>query len=84
MVKVWYGPYGSYNKLSLLVRYIFFLGTYIFVVKKKYHVVGTVPKSIRKIKERTKIDTPNKHIYDLSLSWLGTDTSVKNGEVKLV
>jgi len=37
----------------------------------KYHTVGTVPKSIRKIVERGKIDTPNTQIHDRSLSWLG-------------
>jgi len=39
---------------------------------KKYHTVGTVPKSNRKIVERGKIDIPNTQIYDRSFSWLGT------------
>jgi hypothetical protein len=35
----------------------------------KYHTVGTVPKSKRKIIEtKTKIDTSNTHIQDRSLS----------------
>jgi len=33
---------------------------------------------------RGKIDTPNTYIHDRSLSWLGTDTSVKCGGIKLV
>jgi hypothetical protein len=37
-----------------------------------------------KIIERSKIDTPSTQIHDLSLSWLGTDTSIKSGGVKLV
>ena len=30
--------------------------------------------------ERCKIDTPDTHISDRSLSWLGTGTSIKRGE----
>jgi hypothetical protein len=37
------------------------------------------PKSIRKIVERCKIDTPYTELYDRSLSWLSTDTSIKSG-----
>ena len=38
---------------------------------KNYH---TVPKSIKKILiERGKIDTPNTHIHDRTLSWLCID-----------
>jgi hypothetical protein len=44
---------------------------------KKCHTFGTVPKSNRKIIEKGKMDTPNKQIHDHSLSWLGTDTSIK-------
>jgi len=44
----------------------------------KHHAVGTVPKSNRKT------DTTNTHIHDLSLSWLGTDTTIKSGRVKLL
>jgi hypothetical protein len=33
--------------------------------------------------ERDKIDTHNKHIHDCSFSWLGRDTSIKSGSVKL-
>ena len=50
----------------------------------KYHTVGTVPKFNRKIQYRGKTDTPNTQIHDNSLSWLGTVTSIKDGEVKLV
>jgi hypothetical protein len=31
-----------------------------------------------------KIDIRNTHIHDRSLSWLGTDTSMKNGGIKVV
>jgi hypothetical protein len=51
---------------------------------KKYHTVKTVLKSTRKIVERVKIDTLNTKIQDCSLSWPGTGTSIKSGEVKLV
>jgi len=53
-------------------------------VRKKCHTVGTVPKFKNNIEERDKIDTTNTQIHDRSLSWLGTDTSIKTGEVKLV
>jgi hypothetical protein len=46
-------------------------------MKKKYHTVGTFHKSNRKIVERGKIDTTSKQIHDHSLSWLGTNTSIK-------
>jgi hypothetical protein len=46
--------------------------------------VGTIPKSNIKIVERGKIDIPKTQIHDYSLSWLGTDTSIKSGGVKLV
>jgi hypothetical protein len=49
---------------------------------KKYHTVGTVPKSNGKIVESGKIDTHNTH--DRSLSWFGSGTSIKSGRVKLV
>ena len=45
----------------------------------KIHIVTTVPKS-----NRGKIDTPNPHIHDRSLPWLGAGTSVKSGGIKLV
>ena len=51
---------------------------------KNYHTVGTFQKSNRKIVERAKIETFYKQIHDWSLSWLGTDTSVKSDRVKLV
>ena len=55
-------------------------------MKKTYHTVETIPKSNRKFVDRSKIDAPNIEIQDISLSWLGTytDTSIKNGGVKLV
>ena len=51
---------------------------------KKYHTVGTIPKSNTKIVENDKIVAPNTQIHDRSLSWLGTDISIKSGRVKLV
>ena len=51
----------------------------------KYHTVGTIPKSIKTIVERVKIETPNNtHIHDIIVSWLGTGTSITSGGVKLV
>jgi hypothetical protein len=50
---------------------------------KKYHTVGIIPKSNIKILERGKIYTSNTQIHDRSLSFLGTDTSIKSGGVKL-
>ena len=38
----------------------------------KYHSVGTISTSNRKIVERGKIDTLSTHIHDRSLFWLGT------------
>ena len=46
---------------------------------KKYHTVGTIPKSNIKIVKRGKIDTPNTQIHDWSIFWLGTGTSIKRG-----
>ena len=40
----------------------------------KYHIVGTVPKSIPKTVEKRKIDTLSKQIHDHSLSWFATST----------
>ena len=51
--------------------------------KKKYCTVETVRRSNRKIIERDKINMPNTHIHDHLLSWLGTDTPIKSGRVKL-
>ena len=54
------------------------------IKNKTYHIVGTVPKSNKKIVKGGKIDTPNTHTHESSLSWLGTDTSIKSGRVKIV
>jgi hypothetical protein len=43
---------------------------------RKYHAVGTVPKSNIKIIERGKIDMPNTQIHARSPTWLGTYTSI--------
>ena len=44
--------------------------------KKKYHTVEANPKSKRKVVHRDKMDTTK------TLSWLGTNTSIKSGGVK--
>ena len=36
---------------------------------KKYHTVGTVPKSTRKNVDKGKIDTSNKQIHNPILAW---------------
>jgi hypothetical protein len=53
---------------------------------KKYHTVETVPNTNRKIVERKrKKSIPLTHKYmTAKLSWLGTDTSMKSGGIKLV
>ena len=48
----------------------------------KYHTVGTILKSYRKIIERGKIDCAK--IYDLWPSWFDTGTTIKSCKVKLV
>ena len=53
-----------------------------YMKNKKYHFVGTVPKSDRKIVERGKIEIPK--IYGRSLSWQNTDTAIKRDCVKLM
>jgi hypothetical protein len=47
--------------------------------KNKYHIIGTVPKSDRKIVDRGKINTPDTIIHDRPLSMLGTGNSRKGG-----
>jgi len=47
--------------------------------KNKYHIIGTVPKSDRKIVDRGKINTPDTIIHDRPLSMLGTGNSRKSG-----
>ena len=51
---------------------------------KKYHTVGKSQKSNWGIIERDKIYIPSTQIHDCSLSWLGTNTSIQSGGVKLV
>jgi NADPH-dependent curcumin reductase CurA len=50
---------------------------------RKYHTVGSVPKSNQNNFEIGKIVTHNTHIHDHSLSWLDTGTSIKSGRVEL-
>jgi hypothetical protein len=49
--------------------------------KKKYHAVGTIPKSNMIIVERDKIDTSNTQINDCLFTCL--HTSIRTNEVKL-
>ena len=44
----------------------------------------TVPKFNSKNRKKGEIDTPKTQMHDRLLSWLGTDTSIKSGGVKLV
>ena len=53
-------------------------------MKKKDHIVGTLPEFSRQIIERGKLDITSKKIYDHPPSWLRTDTSIKSDGVKLV
>ena len=52
------------------------------IKNKKYHTVGTIPKSNIKIVERGKMYTPNIKIHDRPLSCLGTGASIKGGVVR--
>jgi len=36
------------------------------------------------MKKEEIIDTPNTHIHDRTLFWLGTGPSIKSGSVKLI
>ena len=40
-----------------------------------------IPKGNIKIVERGKIDTPDTHLHDRILSWLGTGTSIKGRRI---
>jgi hypothetical protein len=51
--------------------------------QNKYHSVGTVPKSNRKTRERSKVDTVNTQMHDRVLSWLGTGISITSVGDKL-
>jgi hypothetical protein len=54
--------------------------SYMYKIKwknNKYHIIGTVPKSDRKIVDRGKINTPDTIIHDRPLSMLGTGNSRK-------
>jgi hypothetical protein len=53
------------------------------IKKQKITHCRTVLKPKRKIRERVKIDTSDMQRNNRSLSWLGTDTSIKSGRVKL-
>lgn len=48
----------------------------------KYHTVRTVKKFNKK--NPIEIDTPSKHIFVNSLSWIVRDTSIVMGNAKLV
>ena len=51
---------------------------------KKYHTVGTAPKSIKKIVERGKIGTTSTQIHERSVSWLSTGASINSVRAKLL
>ena len=53
---------------------------------KEYHTAGTISKNQipKSQNEENWISTETTKIYDRSLSWLGTCTSMKSREVKLV
>ena len=51
---------------------------------EKYHTVPTMPNINIKIVERGIFDIPNTQIHDRAFSLLGTVTSIKSGEVKLI
>jgi hypothetical protein len=50
----------------------------------KYHYRNNSKIQYKNRRFRDKIDTPNKHILNRSLSWLWTGTFMKSGGVKLV
>ena len=50
---------------------------------KTYHTVGTVPKYIRKIVKKGKIDTPSTQNYTADFPGFGTCTSIKSSGVKI-
>jgi hypothetical protein len=57
------------------------------IENNKYHTVRTVLNiPIKKIRKKSKNDTPNTYIYIhyCLLSWLEIGTSIKSGRVKLV
>lgn len=51
------------------------------IINKKYHSVGTIPISNRKIVETDEINTLSTHIHDRPFSWLGTGISLISGRV---
>jgi hypothetical protein len=52
-------------------------------MNKYYNTEGAFPKSERKIVERCTIETPNTHIHERSLSYLGTGISIKGVRANL-
>jgi len=40
---------------------------------------ATPSEQLQNRRNRGSIDTPNTHVYDYSISWLGTCTSLKRG-----
>ena len=61
-----------------------YLGNKTRKAKKKNETVGLIPKSNIKIVERDKSGSPNTQLHYRSFFWLGTDTVLKSGGVKLV
>ena len=70
------------SKYRINILNIFYVMSYLIKFKtKKYHTVGTVPISNRKIVERDKSD--NLIHFD-SRYEIGTRSSIKTGEIRLV
>lgn len=64
--------FTTYNVLIFVIHFIV-LKVNNKMKRKKYHTVGTTPKSNLQILKRGKIDMANTHIDDRALSWVGTD-----------
>ena len=71
---------STLNKTYLFI--ITILSEHFFIYY--YHTLGTFPNSNRKIRERDKIDTLDNKCMAAHISCLGSGTSRKVGEVKLV
>ena len=74
----------------VVCAFVFFLLTIVLSVLLRlmdsdYPMVSpnSSSKSNRTIIERGKMETPNTHIYDWSIYWLGTGSSIKSSGVML-
>ena len=73
--------YENETRKNLMLLYVLSINK----MGGKYHSVGPIQKSNFKIVDSGKIDIPNTQIlvHDSLLSWLGTDSSIQSGGVKL-